>query len=194
MKKLSILAALALVTTVGGVYATWNYVGSDPSSPASTTKTLTITQGIVSGSTGKLEVTTPSTLIIDDSGNYVPGWGSQCEGDLTITFTPGKGAPDATFKYTINILGNSYADPETGAQKIIDITDQDPEAEGDQIIDTFEYKASNPASAILSWNIGEVKDLLPLNPNYTVSTYEEYKAYEKVVTGVTITIDVVQVI
>lgn len=192
MKKLGLLAALALVTTVGGVYATWNYVGSDPSSPASTTKTLTITQGVVSGSTGKLEVTTPSTLIIDDAGNYVPGWGDQCDGDLVITFTPGKGAPEATFQYTINITGNSYADPENGAQKIINVTDADPDTEGDQIIGTFTYDPADASTAVKTWTLDEVKAMLPLNTDYTVATYEEYKAYEKVVTGVTITIDVVQ--
>lgn len=60
MRKLGLLAALALCVTVGGVYATWNY--------ADTTANLSVDQQAVAGLTG-MGTTAGEALKIKDGSN-----------------------------------------------------------------------------------------------------------------------------
>ena len=60
MKKLGLLATLAMCVTVGGVYATWNY--------ADTTANLSVDQNAVTGLTG-MGTTTGEALKIKDGSN-----------------------------------------------------------------------------------------------------------------------------
>ncbi|MBR2967398.1 MAG: hypothetical protein IKC35_01305 [Clostridia bacterium] len=55
MKKLSLFVALLLVATIGGVYATWNYVGSDQIHTF-TTKGVIMEEVIVSGTVGEYSI------------------------------------------------------------------------------------------------------------------------------------------
>ena len=90
MKKLSILIALALILTVGGVYATWNYAqGSVPSVPKALDGSTKITDKVVdSKSKGNIYVDPSNLLIqIDDANNdhYAE---LTVTGSIKITFTP----------------------------------------------------------------------------------------------------------
>ena len=101
MKKLSLLVALILLVTVGGVYATWNYARNvvDPKQ-ASATVVITGTQ---SSTKGTIEITSaPKRVIVDDTGAYdhvAEIWfgdinadsqpvGADQTGAITVTFTP----------------------------------------------------------------------------------------------------------
>lgn len=192
MKKLGIVAALALATTVGGVYAAWQYAGESAASDVSGTKDITITQGELKGQSGKLNLTLPTSLKIDNMGGYVPGWSdTDCAGNLTITFTPEEGAPNATFEYTITITGNTFTDNEKGAVKILDVAN-------DTITGTFTYTAGD-AEAVKTWDIDQVKAMFPVNGDvgrtnqFDIGTYAEYLEYSAAVTAMRISVTVKQV-
>lgn len=96
MKKLSLLIALVLLVTIGGVYATWNYAQGDVTSSQGFVlpKMETV---ITSGSKGTIAVdTTGLTIKVDDSDTdsvtHKPVL--VIDGDIVITFTPATGADD----------------------------------------------------------------------------------------------------
>ncbi len=60
MKKLSTLIAILLIATIGGVYATWNYVGNEQVH-SFTTKGVIMEEVVVEGSVGGYAIT--STLV-----------------------------------------------------------------------------------------------------------------------------------
>ncbi|MBR2303322.1 MAG: hypothetical protein IKA42_05930 [Clostridia bacterium] len=93
MKKLSLIMAMVLIATIGGVYATWTYGGT---SVGVTTREITISiQGAQqTGVKGELTITlsTGYSLLISDSGNYVPELKE--EGYISIVFSPANGASE----------------------------------------------------------------------------------------------------
>jgi len=196
MKKLSIVAALALFTTVGGVYAAWTYAGGEKASKAEGSKGITITQGVESGASGTLAVSTPTVMKIDDVGslssedalpNYTPGWSSECAGEFVFTFTPNVGAGITTLQYTFTISNNTYLDDDTTNVSIFDVTDADPAKDGVQIVGTFTYNPEVADSNVHTISLGDWKDtLLPVNQSYTVSTYAEYEKYADTLSKITI--------
>ena len=56
MKKLSTLIAILLIATIGGVYATWNYVGNEQVH-SFTTKGVVMEEVVVEGSVGAYSIT-----------------------------------------------------------------------------------------------------------------------------------------
>ena len=103
MRKFSLLIALALLITVGGVYATWIYTGSDI---ADITGNRTVTMGNVEfeGSSGSYFVDTAGLVMkIEPEDNTATGdqvakrfkATLQISGQIVITFTPnGLADPD----------------------------------------------------------------------------------------------------
>ena len=164
MKKLSILVALILCVTIGGVYATWNYAQGNVSS---TTKYFdagtTITDKVVDTAKGTITVdTTNLKITIDDSDNDFYGE-MTIEGYVTVTFTPNTGA-DATvatngiaLQYALGESGHVY-----GEGKIFTI---------DSTVQTLGTGKSFTIGA------NELEQLITLNQLYlpTVEDYQEFK-------------------
>lgn len=95
MKKLSVLVALILCVTIGGVYATWNYAQGNVSS---TTKYFdagtVITDKVVDTAKGTINVDTSNLKItIDDANNDFNGE-MEISGSVSVTFTPNTGADE----------------------------------------------------------------------------------------------------
>lgn len=94
MKKLSLLVALALIVTIGGVYATWNYAsGSQVSSAESPLNVDLVSYQLVGGGLSVLDGTGVKISIDDNKlsdGN--PGNDHRAElyfeNDMIIIFTP----------------------------------------------------------------------------------------------------------
>ena len=93
MKKLSLLIALALIVTIGGVYAAWNYSQGSAAS-VEITREINMAQVNTEGSKGTISAT-PSNVafLVDDAGDYHTKLTGT--GEFAITFTPNAGA-DAT--------------------------------------------------------------------------------------------------
>ena len=93
MKKMSLIISLALIVTIGGVYAAWVYPGTD-ASVATADKTLTGNMATVewADSKGAIHVDSAKDTLsfhIDDAGAYVPK--VETFGNLEFYFDPADG-------------------------------------------------------------------------------------------------------
>ena len=108
MKKLTLLIALIVAVTIGGVYATWTYTGTSDIVDVDKEVVINMEAATLSGTPGEYTVSTNITAfditqagtagaefhlatlrVLTDSQNTAP--------KITITFTPSTGA-DATMK------------------------------------------------------------------------------------------------
>lgn len=94
MKKISVLIALILCVTIGGVYAAWIYTGSTVS-VAERTVSHGMATATTEGDVGILKVVhNDADIKIDQTavGNYLANL--VITGSITVSFTPNPGAPD----------------------------------------------------------------------------------------------------
>lgn len=102
MKKLGLIILMALVLTVGGVYATFNYAQADVDS-----KSATLNKGIAGTKTetpkGEIAIDVGTFLLkIDDTtGSLKTGLTTQ--GNVKVTFTPKKGADGSVTTDGVNL-------------------------------------------------------------------------------------------
>ena len=116
MKKLSLLIALALILSIGGVYATWNYAQGDAVDVnAYLDGSTKITDAVVNATAkGTITVDTSNfSLTIDDETNDHVAELIK-DGYIDITFTPSTGA-DAdvaadgiALQYVLSCTGGSF--------------------------------------------------------------------------------------
>ena len=107
MKKISLFVALALLVTVGGVYAAWIYPADDAAvGTANKTFTGNMTQVSTSAtSKGTISVKTSSDtlkLFVDDGGEYVAT--PIAQGSVDIIFTPIDGVSEEIANNGIEML------------------------------------------------------------------------------------------
>lgn len=93
MKKLSLLVAIALLITIGGVYATWTYAGNiaTESHMHMSVNLATATEDTPKGSI-TMVINSMDVLIDDTNHDYVAE--AVFSGKMGFVFTPGKGASD----------------------------------------------------------------------------------------------------
>ena len=86
MKKLGLLATLAMCVTVGGVYAAWNYADTTTFVDRETVSIGLTAAGSVTGES--LEITQNSLkFLIDDTNGDKKGDVVVAEGSITVTYT-----------------------------------------------------------------------------------------------------------
>ena len=199
MKKLSLLVALALVISVGGVYATWFYAETTMQTSEHEFKNLGITDVNTLAQTGSIAVTDTLILKIDDNaGDHTPGWDADVAGaeagKISIVFTPNSGANDTTLKYTVTIANNTYT-PEGGVAQPIFTTDTITAAHTDAkvvLTGTFTYTASN-ANATHEISLDDIKNVLSVNGTITLPTIDDYTAYSTALSNVDLMLTVEEV-
>ena len=131
MKKLSILIALMLCVTIGGVYATWTYAGTNDIADADAEAKVTMAGATFTGANGVYEVKSNLVLTIDQKNSdheaelkFESNDGADIY--LTVTFTPASTASQtmkdygvesylsftttAPMQYTMDAEGNYSAD------------------------------------------------------------------------------------
>ncbi len=170
MKKLSLLIALALILSIGGVYATWNYAQGDAVDVSAYLDRRTmITDAVVDATPkGTIAVDTSNfSLTIDDDNNdhvaelIKDGW-------IDITFTPSAGA-DA------GVAANGIA-----LQYVLSCTGGSFEYNGNHI---FTYSSDpvilNDRNATKSVRI-EAGDIdIALNGSISLPTVADYEAFKR---------------
>lgn len=121
MKRLGLIIAMALVLTVGGVYATFDYAQKDVN-PVNATLNKTIAGNGEGTAKGTIGIDTDGfTIRVDDKGVLEHGEGNgtlvtgyRNQGTVKVTFTPAKGADTTvtdegvTLKLTISFSNNKY--------------------------------------------------------------------------------------
>lgn len=100
MKKLSLLIALCMLLTIGGVYATWSYVGSTDIIDAFSESKVTIADAVIEGTYGIYKVESNLVLTVDQANdNHEAELVFSSNNDqpvyLKVTFTPNANAPKA---------------------------------------------------------------------------------------------------
>lgn len=94
MKKLSLLIALCLFLTIGGVYATWTYTQNTDVADEAVNMNLNLTDVAYSGSYGTYKVdVTGLNLSIDPKAGTTHTTALYATGNIIVTFTPNSVAP-----------------------------------------------------------------------------------------------------
>lgn len=92
MKKISILIVLAMLVTISGVYATWNYAMGNVES-ADLSPVVTLTEKVVDTPKGEIAVDMSGlSIAIDDSNNDYDAE-LVITGSVNVTFTASDAAP-----------------------------------------------------------------------------------------------------
>ncbi len=187
MKKLSVLIALILCVTIGGVYAAWSYTGS---TMTAVDRTLShgLTAAVSEGDVGVFAIThNDIDVSIDQTakGDYTAKL--VISGSVTVTFTPNDGAP-------ADVIDNAIP-----AEAIL----YTKNAEDNQYLGSNIYTV-NDGSIDLSWTKGadgvftatitaaQIDTLLDLGNTFVLDTLSEYNAFHALEEGVTITLAVQQ--
>ena len=177
MKKLSILIALVLCVTIGGVYATWVYSQSDDVADITGAKAITMTEATFTGTYGTYHVdTTGLTMQVDPKEGTTHTTALKISGNLVISFTPNTYAPvevkqdgvASTFAFSLSNADWKYE----GANIITVDTDRHnitwtPAGDG-----TFTYTIS----------AADLANYIRLT-EFTLDTKAEYDAYDAVLTN-----------
>lgn len=122
MKRLGLIIAMALVLTVGGVYATFNYAQGDVSLVYKDLNKTIAGTGVDPVAKGTIGIDVSGfTIRVDDKGVLEHGEGNgtlvtgyKNQGTVQVTFTPAKGADatvtdeGVTLKLTISFSNNKY--------------------------------------------------------------------------------------
>lgn len=214
MKKLGIVAALALVTTIGGVYATWNYAEGAMQSVTSQGKTIDITLSKTDTPSGTIKFHNSLALWIDDEGtgkdgvaNYTPGWddyygtggdGAANAGELVIQFVPNSGATQVTLQYRIYIKAgtNTYVDwvngneSNTEEKQIFTVVDETNVKTGTF---TYNYTSQEANNGKVTFSYNDFIALLPVNQTFTVSTAKEYEHFADAIGDIVLYAEVTEV-
>lgn len=191
MKKLSILVALILCVTIGGVYATWTYSGAISTSSHKhmsvnlATATETNPKGTITNVYNSMDI------LIDDGGSYNAV--AKFSGKMGFIFTPATGADSdivangIKFAFTVeqstplqyngsNIFNVTNSTPTTlGFGTKIDNTNAttlNPEVNLTTHIGSFYIEV--PASAVA--NCVEIASI-------SLPTYADYEAFEDALVG-----------
>ena len=98
MKKLTLLLALMLIVTIGGVYATWSYAGTNDIADSFAEAKVTITDAVLTGANGTYTIESNLVLSIDQKNDDHEAelvFDSNDGKDiyLRVTFKPADNAP-----------------------------------------------------------------------------------------------------
>ena len=187
MKKLSSLIAIALIVTIGSVYAAWNYA-QGTTAEVEITREINMAQVNTNSNKGTISATPNNVaFLVDDDGTGVYKAKLTGTGSFTINFTPALGA-DATIatsgikmratievKSTTNVLYNGQTP----------ITHKD----GANVIDL------NEGVATLETTL-EVEDILECLElcNVKLPTKDDNDAFHTVLSNYTIYITISEVV
>lgn len=194
MKKLSLLMALAMIITIGGVYATWTYSEGVMSTKVHEHFNISLVGATSTNAKGTLTVD-PSglSIVIDNNGDYEPVM--TISGSVKVYFTPADNVSDDVKQGKIK-LKFQLAASRAGSQmeNIADTIeykyeDEDPIkvfSKYDQ--DEHDVNTSAPTQVGQAWCYeipwDTIDDLIVLNTagftgaDKALLTYDEYKAFE----------------
>lgn len=181
MKKFSLIAAMALCVTIGGVYATWNYAQGSVETAQDFIRP-TMTEAITDGTKGKIAINFNGiTAKIDDANNdhqaeltwIVPDGGKNY---IEVTFTPSVGVDEAVsnngikMSYTISVTDNwTYEDKQI-------LTVETGTVQGQEISYTAGSGVTGPTKSFKIY-VSDLKDLIKLG-TFSLPTHQDYLDFQ----------------
>ena len=198
MKKLSLLVALALLITVGGVYATWSYVGSTDIIDAYAESNVTIADAVMEGTYGIYKIDSNLVLTVDQANDnheaeLVFGSNNDQPVYLTVTFTPSVNAPKAIKDNAVN--SELYFGVTTPMQYKIDADGN--YSESGTAVDIFKFKNSGNGNLdnTFTWtknadgtftytlNADALKEQISLSQTFVLDIKAEHDAFRTALKG-----------
>ena len=185
MKKLSLLVALALIVTIGGVYAAWNYAQGATAS-VEITREINMAQVNTDSNKGSIAATpTDVAFLVDNGGDYhtvLTG-----SGKFDITFTPSVGADSTTATSGIKMIATITIRSTTNAK--YEGTTPLTVNEGQNVIDLTPSGASKTATL----TVAQILTAIELC-DVVLDTKAENDAFHNVLKDYTIVITISEVI
>ncbi len=198
MKKLRILIALCMLLTVGGVYATWSYVGSTDIIDALTESKVTITDAVIEGTYGIYKIDSNLVLTVDQANDnheaeLIFGSNNDQPIYLTVTFTPSVNAPNAIKENAI--VSELYFGVTTPMQYKMD-AEGNYDAEGTavdifkfknpsngELDNTFEWTKNDDGTFTYSLNADQLKEQISLSQIFVLDIRTEHDAFRSALAG-----------
>lgn len=192
MKKLSVLVALLLCVTIGGVYATWSYAGTNDIADAFAEAKVTITDAELVGANGVYVVDSNLVLTVDQANedHEAKLVFASNNGDpifLKVTFTPSANAPQdvkdngvlselyfgttVPMQYRMDAEGNFS---KTGTPT--DIFTFSNVANG-ELDNTFEWHAEDDGTFTYTLDEDDLKDAIQLSRTFVLDTKQEHDVF-----------------
>ena len=177
MKKLSILIALVLCVTIGGVYATWVYSQSDDVADITGAKAITMTEATFTGTYGTYHVdSTGLTMQVDPKEGTTHTTALKISGKVVISFTPNTYAPvtvkengvPSTFAFSLSNADWKYED------KFIIKVDTEKH--------NITWTAANDGTFTYTISDAELANYITLT-EFTLDTKVDYDKYDAVLTN-----------
>ncbi len=177
MKKLSILIAIMLLITVGGVYATWTYTQTTDVADESVGMAMNLTNVTYEGSYGTYKINKDNLkMVIDPKEGTTHTTSLVITGEIIVTFTPATYAPDevkangVVSSFEFSLTNDNWV---FGEEKIISLVHHDESVH--QI--TWEKQENGTFEFILdAEDIAKHLDLTEIS----LDTYADYEAYTAV--------------
>ena len=177
MKKFSLLILLALLVSIGGVYATWVYTQSNDVADITEAKAITMTNAEFIGTYGTYTSDASTILMkIDPKEGTTHVTSLVITGEIVITFTPTTHAPvdvkenAVATTYTFSLSNNNW---KYGDQFIMTVDSQPKNIVWEKQDDgTFKYTIT----------AAELASILTLT-DITLDTKAEYDAYDAALTN-----------
>ena len=205
MKKLSILMVLLLCLTVGGVYATWSYAGTNDIADAYAEAKATIADAELTGANGTYKVESNLILTVDQKNDEHEAELVFSSNDgkpihLTVTFTPASNAPQAIkdnavsselyfgtsteMTYPMDEYGNYSADgTATDIFKFGDNNKYASNGEFEANITWTKVKVENETFFTYTLDEDDLKAMIQLNKNFVLDTKAEHDAFHSCISG-----------
>ena len=198
MKKLSLLIALCMLLTIGGVYATWSYVGSTDIIDAFAESKVTIADAVIEGTYGIYKIDSNLVLTVDQANDnheatLVFGSNNDQPVYLTVTFTPRVNAPKAikdnaieselyfgvttSMQYKMDADGN-YSESGTP----VDIFIFKNPGNG-KLDNTFTWTKNDDGTFTYTLNADALKEQISLSQTFVLDVKAEHDAFRSALVG-----------
>ena len=199
MKKISALIAMFLCVTIGGVYATWSYAGTNDIADQQAEMKVTIAGATLTGANGEYTIESNLVLTIDQANDdheakLVFASNNTEDVYLKVTFTPASNAPQTikenavasklyfdttlTMEYKMDVNGNYDA---TGTAKPI-FTFVNPESAPIQIGNDVWTKQAD-GSFTYTMNQSALEAQIELSQTFVLDIKAEHDAFGEALKG-----------
>ena len=198
MRKLSILMALMLLVSVGGVYATWTYAGTDDIADAFAEAKVTIADTELTGANGTYKIESNLVLTVDQANDdheaeLVFSANDGKEIFLKVTFTPATNAPQnikdgavpselyfttsTTMEYKMDAEGNYSAEGTPAA--IFNFSNPG----NGKLDNTFEWTEEINGTFTYTLDETALKAAIQLSQTFVLDTKAEHDAFRTALAG-----------
>ena len=198
MKKLSLLIALMLLVTVGGVYATWSYAGTNDIADAYAEAEVTIKNVELTEANGTYKIESNLVLTVDQANEdheaeLVFGSNDGQAVYLKVTFTPSTNAPKTIkdnavpselyfgvttpMQYKVDADGN-YADDGTA----VDIFKFKNPRDG-HLNNTFTWSKNADGTFVYELDETALKEQIQLSRTFVLDIKAEHDAFRTALAG-----------